>query len=263
MQTFDNETMIIECFSDLKSRDIFMMGNGFSCQEIYLSIKGLLKNKAWINSSEKNDPPPDFYNDKDHIMMEVMRFDDHAYEDKKGHIHNESLKHEGEIYKKYFKDMQRDDLKLFIIPDTKLPTNEDHNFNRYYSSFKRVFEKHASKIDLYKSHHPSYKMIFFVFDESSAYIQTTNKASLTDYCNGKDVMVMPHYPFLDRCFIDIIKQSKVDYVIWYSPYKLLQYNTGKRIKILPLPKGIIIDVANIHDDQLRDYNYELMASSEK
>ena len=112
---------------------------------------------------------------------------------KKGHIHNEALRHEGELYRKYFKDLDREDLRIFIIPDTKLPTKEDHNFARYIANFERVFKKHEEKIDLYKSNHPGYKTIFFIFDESSAYRQVLCKEDVDNLKEGQLGIGMPHF----------------------------------------------------------------------
>ena len=50
--------------------------------------------EKWVDSSAKNDPPPDFYNETNKIMMDVMHIDDHVYENEKGRIINPTLQKE-------------------------------------------------------------------------------------------------------------------------------------------------------------------------
>ena len=148
MQTFNDESMIIDVFRDLKTKEIVFLGNFLECKKIHHALTGILNRKAWVNSSGKNDPPPDFYDNKHKLMMEVMRIDDHAYADSRGKIQNKTLQREGEIFKN-INQPERDDIKLFIVGDTKLPTKEDHNFGRYYKNFERVFKEHEKKIREY------------------------------------------------------------------------------------------------------------------
>ena len=42
--------------------------------------------KTWIDASSKNALPPDFYNNKFKLMMDVMRIDDHTFVDKNGNL---------------------------------------------------------------------------------------------------------------------------------------------------------------------------------
>ena len=56
---------------------------------------------------------------------------------------------------------------------TDLPTEKDHNYSWYKESFERVLNEHNKKVELYKKNHPGYKIIFFVFDESTLYFEST------------------------------------------------------------------------------------------
>ena len=75
--------MILDCYRLIDTPKIYL-GNKLTCIKIDKSLTGIISRKKWINSSGKNDPPPDFYNDKKKLMMDVMRIDDHAYINKKG-----------------------------------------------------------------------------------------------------------------------------------------------------------------------------------
>ena len=263
MQTFNDESMILDCFRDIKPDETALFGNYFVCKKIFFSLKSFLFRKNWINSFAKNDPPPDFYNDRQKLMMDVMRIDDHAFVDDKGRVQNANLQREGEIYRKYFQGQKRDDIKLFFVPDTHLPTKEDHNFDRYIANFERVFNKHQEKLGLYQSNHPGYKTIFFIFDESTAYRQVVNPKDVETTKQGREVLGMPHYYCYDKAFVDAIKKSNIDYVVWFAPYKVLQYKKGNRIKIFPLPKCAIYDVKNIREKRLIKYERSLLSSAEE
>lgn len=262
MQTFNNESMILDAFREVKTKEILPLGDFLKCKWIHCALTGVLNRKEWIDSSGKNDPPPDFYDNKHKLMMDVMRIDDHAYIDEKGRIQNKTLQHEGKLIKK-INQTNRDDIKLFVVGDTKLPTNEDHNFERYYKNFERVFKEHEKKLDLYQTNHPGFKTIFFIFDESSAYAELLNPDDVNnERFEGEITACRPHLFCLDKKFVKIIQESKVDYVIWYAPWKLLEPVNNNKLEVFPLPKCAIYDVKKLTDKKLVEYNHELMISSE-
>ena len=59
--------------------------------------------------------------------------------------------------------------------------------------------------------------------------------------------------------IKLIKESRVDYVVWYAPWKMLQIDG---CNVFPLPKCAIYDVKNINDQILVDYDNDRMVSFE-
>lgn len=256
MLTTNDESLLLDMFRDLETNEIVVFGDEAKCDFIFNSIKS----DKWINSSDKNAPPPDFYNPQGKLMLEVMRIDDHAYVDNKNKIQNKTLQHESELYKKHFSDLDNTDMRLFISANTRLSTNDDHNFTRYYDSFKRVFNSHANKLKLYKENHPGYKIIFFIFDESSAYVEATKKADvIKDKKIGDEILSKPHLQFFDKKFVGVLKDTKVDFVVWYAPYKLTE---TKNSDILNLPLAAIYDVANINTKNVIEYNHDMMISTE-
>jgi hypothetical protein len=88
--------------------------------------------EKWIDSSSKSAPPPDFYNEKNKIMMDVMRIDDHAYENEKGKIINPTLQKENKIYKELMSSKFINNINfngnIFITAITELPSELDHNY---------------------------------------------------------------------------------------------------------------------------------------
>lgn len=104
MTRYDNENTIISDFQMFKSKDISFLPLSIKKLQLYNSIHKVKNWKNWIDSSGKNDPPPDFYNKKRKIMMDVMRIDDHAFVDDKGNVINNHNKRESEIIKKLIKN---------------------------------------------------------------------------------------------------------------------------------------------------------------
>ena len=263
MKTADNENFILENFRMVSKRETLLLGDNFTCAKIRDSLVNYFKRKHWIDSSAKNAPPPDFYNDKLKMMMDVMRIDDNAYVDKQGKVQNPIYKKENELLKSYLGNdykKVRDDISCFVIASSGLPTQQDHNFTRYFDNFKRVFEHHNKKVANYKKNHPGYKTIFFVFDESTAYIEALDKQYIKDNPQEGELSCgQPHLACCDKRFLDIIINSEVDYVIWYTPYKLITDINGK---MFPLPKVAIIERAKIPQEAFQIYNSDLMISSE-
>lgn len=99
--------------------------------------------KDWIDSSQKGDPPPDFYSDKHHIMMDGMRVDDHERRGKKGKLYNPLKQHEREIYKQLGRDgiIEHYPNADFIINGvTGLPTHEDHCYAFYLKTLREFYK---------------------------------------------------------------------------------------------------------------------------
>ncbi len=180
----------------------------------------------WIDSSGKSDPPPDFYSVEYKLMMDVMRVNDHEQKGKKGKLHNPSMAHEREMDKELEQAgviKQLPNAKVFLSGCTQLPTYEDHNYDLYQKHFKRVISDHIDNIPLYKSNHPGYKVIFFIFDESSAYFEAempidTKKQNII----GERMAGKPHLFFIDVAFLDAFVDKGIDYLFWYTPYKLFE-----------------------------------------
>lgn len=91
MGIYDNENKIIESFQEISENKICLIPDNRELNKIFNLIYNKEEWKKWIDSSSKSAPPPDFYNETNKIMMDVMRIDDHAYENGKGKIINPTL----------------------------------------------------------------------------------------------------------------------------------------------------------------------------
>lgn len=180
----------------------------------------------WVNSSGKSDPPPDFYSDEFRIMMDVMRVNDHEHKGKKGKLYNPSMTRERQMFKELEEVgilKQFSNAKVYLIGDTQLPTYEDHNYDLYLKCFHRVISNHINSIPLYKKNHPGYKVIFLVFDESSAYFESKQKVDTKEQMRkGNRMSGRPHFHFIDKAFLKVFYDKGIDYLFWYTPYKLFE-----------------------------------------
>ena len=262
MDIFDNENEIIAHFQNVQSSEVLLIPeNDAQCDHVFAAINTPEQWKLWIDSSGKGDPPPDYYSTEHHLMMDVMRVDDHGYIGRNGRsIVNPTLERESKVMqelkeKGVFEAFPN--AKPILCVDTQLPTKEDHNYCYYRDSFIRTVETHKKKISKYKLNHPEHDVIFFIFDESSPYMETTQKQE--QFTVGEIVAGQPHFWFYDETFISAIAFSEIDYVVWYTPYKHCDlFRGGERFE---LPKAAII---RVRDNIIPTFHYneELMESAE-
>lgn len=232
----EKESNLITFFQELKTSDIMLVQETEDVQNIVCSVHNPTIWGKWTDSSAKDVPPPDFYSDELNLMMEVMRVDDHGFK-KRGNMINPTYEKEHQL-EKQLRDSGILDMfpnaELFITAKTELPTDQDHNYKYYLENFKRTLENHIKKIPKYRENHPNHKIIFFIFDESSAYIETDGTIPTNNIMtSGK-----PHFFMFDNAFIDVFQNTDIDYVIWYTPYKRFECILPK----LELPKACIYKV---------------------
>lgn len=261
MNYFDKELNILEWFRIPIGQIMCFPFENETCKELYLS---LIKDdwfKDWVESSGKADPPPDFYNPKIKMMMDVMRVDDHAYVNERGKIINPVNQRESKIRKELEKSsimgLLSNDASIIINAVTDLPEREDHNYEFYYENFKRVIKKHIESIPLYKKNHPGYDTVFFIFDESSGYVLAEDELQAKRCISpGEMFYCRPYLHFIDKRFVELFAEADIDYVIWYSPYKHFDSDMPE------LPFTCIYDVKSIVLSDLEEYPISLIMSTE-
>lgn len=261
MNYFDDELKIIEKLQKIDTKSVWLATGNNDEEEVFQSIFDKDQWSEWTNSSKKSDPPPDFYNDKLKLMMDVMRIDDHTFVNDAGKLVNPTNMRESVIQKEI-----KESGILDIFPNVKsvkvnavtdLPTDKDHNYNFYYQSFVRTLNKHSGNIDLYRKNHMGYKTIFLIFDESSAYIR------FDKYINQAVIKGEPHYWFFDKAFVDVIKQIRADYIIWFAPFKYYQVVPNTNFDELPQVCVFSVSELNNLNEDLISYNSAEMKSIEK
>ena len=222
----DKEVNLIEDFRLAIKSDIGHVCLFTDSKSVYPILVSLVDDKKWktewVDTSAKNAPPPDFVNDQEKIMLEVMRIDDHAFE-----RDGKSINPTNQKARKTEKEMKalinngilhvQKDAQLLVTCNSDLPSVEDHNYGYYTANFKRIIEKHKNKIALYRKNHPGYTLVFFVFDESSMYCKMNKPDMIVK--KGEFFFGTPHGWFYDKAFLDVIKNTGIDYFIWFTPYK--------------------------------------------
>lgn len=234
-------------------------------KQLLLGICDDIQWTKWINSSGKNELPPDYYNDELQLMMEVMRVDDNAHIDEStGKLINPIRERESEMIRE-LRDKGIFDAfpkieNVVITAKTKLPSEEDHSYIFYRDNFIRVIEKHKEKIPSYLQNHPGYKIVFFIFDESNMYIKFADGYSRRSLNKKGDVVPgQAHIWWLDNAFLDVICGSEIDFLIWAAPYKKARIEGGVELK---LPGVCIFDVKNLSIEAIT-YKEQRMVSSEE
>lgn len=215
----------------------------------------------WTDSSGKDDPPPDFYSDEYQLMMDVMRVDDHERKNKKGKLYNPTNAHNRDLLHELEEKgilAQFPNAQVFINGQTDLPTFEDHNYTFYRKSFQRVIQKHIESIPIYQKNHPNYKIIFFIFDESSAYFESKKKIDKKQTpTKGKVCSGRPHWFFTDDAFLNAFVGKGIDYLVWYTPYKRFEFANPP----IPLPQICVFDLSKPLVHRYK-FDEERMISSE-
>ena len=159
------EKNLVDAFASLLSEEILLLPQSQNVEKVCRSLLDPVERCKWIDSSGKNDPPPDFYNDTKMLMMDVMRVDDHSVQGRKT-IQNANRARQHELEKEIRQKlgMGFEPFELIVSAATDLPTEEDHNYVFYRDDFKRTIEKHITKITRYKNNHPDHAVIFLVYD---------------------------------------------------------------------------------------------------
>ena len=260
MNRYDKEINIINDFQELDTNEVFLFNNSITIKKIFNSVYDKTKWKNWIDSSSKKDLPPDFYNDKLKLMMDVMRIDDHAFEDSNGKIINPTNKRESQLLKEIANNSTSlkqaiEEGRVIINADSGLRGEKDHNYTFYYKNFERVIMNHLGKIDNYKKNHPGYKTIFFISDEASPYFMAINNYRPSE--PGEIVYSIFHQWWRDYNMLKCLLDSELDYIIWFTPYK----HFDSLEKIEP-PFATVIDIKQIKKGNLIEYNVKNMYSAE-
>lgn len=241
LQSFESESFIFKHFKTVPSSRIKYLGRRFPCLRIKTLLKCPLFSKSWVDSSSKSARAPDFHNEKHHLMMDFARVDDCVFEGKAGvnsfaRASKFMKEHAGKNYKNVLKEKG---ITLYFVPDTT--NDKEFNYLGYLKSFKTVLMDHSKKVASYHSNYPKCKTcVMFIFDESNPYYQ-------------KDTTEL-HCCFLDKKFIEIIKECNFDYVVWFTHYKSV-YKNGKEIKI---PLAYIYDVKHFKETG-KEYDQNKMA----
>lgn len=194
---------------------------------------------SWTNSER-----PDLYSDEHQLAIEVMRVDDHP---KVGKVTNPTLARESEVEREIRAALPdyRPDIPIFVIADTTLPSELNHNFGAYREAFARIVTNHATKVAAYREQHPGYALALLVHDESSAYVDSEEPTEVVPSDKSR-LSGRPHYWFLDSYFARIIADSGADFFFWHTPFKHIWHHDGLGGRAeVELPTLAVYDIGGV------------------
>ena len=73
--------------------------------------------------------------------------------------------------------------------------------------------------------------------------------------NNGVVKGQPHYWFWDSMFVNILKKLRIDYLIWYAPFKYYKVPQGN--KKPDLPEVCVIDIKHITQWDSHEISYDM------
>ena len=259
--TIDNEKGAIILLQATDASLVHIISNDFYKKEklarLFLSIYNKDEwNKGWVFTSGDGDESPDYYSECYELMMEHMRVDDCERRDGKK-TNNPQKARDGALLKE-LKDTigipQGEDAMVLVNSITSLPSEEDHCYCFYVEGFRRVVSKHISQISTYRCNHPHSKLIFLLFDSSTAYVEIMAQDRGKELLVGDEFIGRPHMWWKDRRLVEVFEGTDIDCVIWFTPFKDLQSPE------IHIPEVCVFDP---HDGfEYEEYNIELMRSTE-
>lgn len=248
MNHYDDEENIIRLLQSTEDSQICFANFSFGLSRFFNSIYKENLFGAWINSSGKNDVPPDFFSPNYRYMLEVMRVDDYVLaENSPNVLESKFVKNiENMLRAKGVSSIKESNIELLVIPD--MSKASENNYGTYVENFKRIVNKHLSKIDQYRCNHPGYKLGFLIFDEAPAYLRVEH--SSTKPKAGQLIQGYPHLLFQDKNFMEIFLNYDLDYIIWMTPYK----NTAENPRLYPLV--MVIDLKKYKKSKMQFIEYK-------
>ena len=258
MNNFDDEVKILEHLQHTQPNFVLWPDFDPDTKSILMDLYDIANGAEWINSSRKSDPPPDFYSDKACLMMEVMRIDDHTRPGKKGKPFNPVNIRESQLQKEL--DKVFPGIPKFINAISDYKGIVDHNYKLYIKNFRTTVERHIKRVPQYRINHPKHRLIFYVFDESSAYIESANKKIASKGIReGQAILCKKHVHYLDKNMLFAFRESNVDFLLWHTPFKTYFNESPTR----QMPQVAFIKLNNFQWEMLHEYNEDLMMSVEE
>ena len=114
-------------------------------------------------------------------------------------------------------------------------------------------------IVLYRKNHHGYKLVLFIFDESSVYCETTNQDVIQNGIKeGQPIEGHKHLFFGDKAMLESLRNVDVDYLLWFAPFKRF-FNVDESEQ---LPSIWFYDLEKVLWDELIEYPIGNMVSME-
>lgn len=224
---WSNEDDIMDMISSEPEASVVKIGGSSFCHKIF---KVLSRPSVLVKNFGHDCMPPDYYSDELSIMFDVMRVNDS--EVKKGYnpAYQElsSLRSfvSGELSHYGLDDVGDLNVCLDLSTDNGANYDDIHQLKYYKRQTLRVLRKHLNQLSVWQSEHPSIQRKgFVVFDEAGIYFRGKSIPLCVDVNNvvskwlfSVDLPLTIYYPWYDFDFMQMLVDSKLDFVVWYKPY---------------------------------------------
>ncbi len=237
MNELDNENRILELFREVPTEKVCILFSDEESQSVYESLA--FNKENWIDNSAKSAPPPDYLNPTESIMLEIMRVNDTDSDMNRGETRmQQELANSGIL--ELFPNVQN----ISCVPNV-----HSQSYDKYRKSFVKTVENHSSKIYKYKTNHPEIdRVVFMICDESEAYYEVQERTE-------KGFKARIHIWFGDNNFMKALKNTSVDAIIWFTPYKALERDG------INFPDVVVINPRLIDENTLEHFDGELMVDA--
>lgn len=149
----------------------------------------------------KHGDAPDFFSEVSNLAVEAMTISESMGPGrKKGRLHDPVREREGEILREI--GQLGFDLGTQVHMNVSSGIDPMSIYGRYVSELRRVVEKHDNAVATYRAAHPGAKIAFLLHDLSERFL---HKGGL-------------HIWWEDAALIEILVNTKVDYILWHRPY---------------------------------------------
>lgn len=255
----DNEQNILNevCTYALNQHNYFLYNNNSFNRKI---INALKDEKSILPNFGHDNYPPDFYCEKHNIMFDVLRIND--TEVRKGYnpVMIEERKIEKEI-RNLNSNLNKNNIEIFTTGSSSYVI-ENHTYENYKKQGLRTISHHIEndKIEKYwETNFPNIKNKgLLIYDETECYFEgkvILQMGRQALYVWDAEHLPVIHHPWEDKNFIDIIYKSKIDFVIWVTPYKPFGEICRKQNIFYPI---ITIIDTRYPASKYTNYNYDIL-----
>lgn len=249
---FDDEKSLLKRMRAVPRRNIMCLHNSKLEKEAKKVFFPRFKDKVVDNSSQSA-PPPDFYTNGLGLMADMIQINDYetSYINSNGEIKylNALKEEESKAYKKFVQERNITEDKDDIVLITANPAGA--TYKKYFNGFERIYQEHAQKKEMYLANFPDCEKVgILIYDDAHLYLQKVNKN-----------LYARHFPYYDYKFLKILKNSGMDFVVWYFDNKYLYPQSGIGRK--QGPEIVIIDIAKIDLSKAIKYKEKTLICAEK
>lgn len=249
---YDDEKSLLRRMREVKRKNIVCLHNSKLEREVKQAFFSMFTRDKIVDNSGKADLPPDFYSNELGIMADMIQVNDYetSYVNANGVTKylNPLKEEESKAYRKFLQEREIEEKPGDLVLVAANPSGA--TYTKYVDGFKRIYNEHAGKKSVYLSNFPDCKKVgILICDDSHLYLQRIDGRICAAHC-----------PFKDFEFLKTIKDSDMDFLVWYFSNKFAYLKDGSPVKLHP--EIIIIDVQQISMSNATIYDKNTLVCAE-